>query len=100
MLPLQLGEQRREDIQHDGHAAEHANLPAEGLLAVGDAGNRVLEILKDAIRQLQQGLAGRRNADAAADTQKYRLLQLIFEQENLPADGRLGHVEFVSGRGE
>src|SRR5688572_3994027 len=50
--------------------------------------------------ELEERFAGRRNADAPADTQEHRLLELVFEEENLPADRRLRDVELVAGGGE
>ena len=50
--------------------------------------------------ELQQRFAGRRDADAAPDAQEDRLLQLVFEQQDLPADRRLRDVQLVAGGGE
>ena len=100
MLPLQLGQKRRKHVEAHRHAAEQPDLPAQRLLAVGDPGNRVLQVLEDAMRQLQQRVAGRSDPDAAADAEKDRLLQLFFEQQDLAADRRLRDVQLVAGGGE
>jgi hypothetical protein len=74
VLPFDLGEQRRKHVKADRHPPEQTNLAAQRLLAVGDAGNGVFEILEHPIRQLQQRLARRRDADAPADPQERWLL--------------------------
>ncbi len=50
--------------------------------------------------ELQQRFARRRDADAPPDAQEHRLLQFIFEQQNLTADRGLRDVELVAGGGE
>ena len=61
------------------------------------ADDRVLQILEDAVAQLEQRFAGRRDADAAADAMKDRLAELLFEQQDLAADGRLRDVQLFAG---
>ena len=63
-------------------------------------GDRVLQILEDAVAQLQQRFAGRRDADAPADAMEDRLAELVFEQQDLPADGRLRDVQLLARRRE
>ena len=90
----------REDIQTDRHPAEQADRAAQRFLAVGDAGDGVLQILEHPVTELEQRLARRRNPDASADAQEDGLLQLVLEQQDLAADRRLGHVQLVAGGGE
>ena len=60
----------------------------------------VVQILKHAMAQLQQRLAGRRDPDAPADAMKDRLAELVLEQQDLTADGGLGDVQLFARRGE
>ena len=50
--------------------------------------------------QLYERLGGRRHAHLAAGAQKQRLAELVLEEQNLPADGRLRHVQLPSARTE
>ena len=63
--------------------------------AIGDRPDRIAQILEDALPQLNQTFRRRRHADLASDTQKQRLAEFLFEQENLPADRRLRHVQLA-----
>ena len=64
------------------------------------AGIGVLEVLEDAVAQLEQRFACGRDADAPADPQEHRLAEFVLEQQNLPADRRLRDVQFLPGSGE
>ena len=97
---LELAQQRREDVEADGHPADQPHRAAQRLARVADERHRVLQILEDAVTELQQRLAGRRDADAPADAQEDRLVQLFLEQEDLPADRRLRDVQPFAGSGE
>ena len=93
-----LGEQGREDVEADGHPADQArSCPRSDSCVSLIAGDRVLQILEDAVAQLEQRLAGRRDADAPADAMEDRLAELVFEQQDLAADGRLGDVQLFAG---
>src|SRR5262245_12780609 len=50
--------------------------------------------------QLEQRLSGGSDPDSPADPVKHRLTELVLENENLPADGGLGDVKLVAGRGK
>ena len=50
--------------------------------------------------ELQERFARRRDADAPADAQEHRLVELFLEQQDLPADRRLRHVQPLAGRRE
>ena len=92
-----LGEQRREDVEADRHAADQPHRAAQRLLRVADGRHGVLQILEDAVTQLEQRFAGRRDADAAADAVEDRLAELLLEQEDLAADRRLRDVQLLAG---
>ena len=100
MGPLELAQQGGEDVEADGHAADEADRAAQRLARIADQRDRVLQILEDAVTELQQRFAGRRDADAPADAQEDGLVQLFFEQQDLPADRRLRHVQPFAGSGE
>src|SRR4029453_824643 len=95
MLAFELADQGRKHVETHRHAAKQAHRAAELLLAYGDGRNRVFEVLEDAMAQLQQRLPSGGDADATPDAKKDRLLQLVFEQQNLTADRRLRHVQLV-----
>ena len=50
--------------------------------------------------ELQQRVAGRRDADAAADAVEHRLTQFLLEQKNLAADGGLRYPQLLASCGE
>ena len=75
-------------------------VPLERFALVADGRDRVLQVLKDAMAQLEQRFAGRRDADAAADAMEDRLAELVLEQQDLPADRRLRDVQLLAGGGE
>ena len=66
-------------------------------LIVGDG---VLQVLEDAVAQLQERFASGRDADAPADAVEDRLAELLLEQQDLPADRRLRDVQLFAGGGE
>src|SRR5262249_12815437 len=59
-----------------------------------DRPDGVAQVLEHALAELHQALGGGRHPDLTAHTQKQRLAELFLEEENLPADGRLRHVQF------
>ena len=61
------------------------------------ADDGVLHVLEHAVAQLEQRFAGGRDADAAPDAVKHRLAELLFEQQNLAADGRLRDAQLLAG---
>ena len=89
-----------EDVEADGHPADQPDRAAQRLARVADQRDGVLQILEDAVTELEQRFAGRRDADAPADAQEDGLVQLLFEQQDLPADRRLRHVQPFAGSGE
>ena len=89
----QVFEQRREHVQADRHPAGQPERAAQLARAIGDDADRLADILEDALAELHEALGRRRHPDLASDAQEQRLAELLFEQQNLPADGRLRHVE-------
>src|SRR5205823_1168707 len=87
-------------VEAHGHAADKAQRAAERLLLFADGGDRVLQILKDAVTQLQQRFACRGNSNAPADAMKDRFAEFLFEQQDLAADRRLRDVELLARGGE
>src|SRR5688572_10481841 len=100
MHAAHFGEQRRKHVQADGHAADQANRAAQRVALLADGGDRFLEILKDAMTELEERLAGRRDADAPPDAVEDRLAELLLEEQNLAADRRLRDVQLLAGGGE
>ena len=68
-----LREQRRKDVETDRHAADQAQRAAQRFLLVADGGDGVLQVLEDAVAQLQQRFARRRDPDAPPDAMEDRL---------------------------
>ena len=64
------------------------------------APTRVADVLKHALSELHQALGGRRHPHLPADAQEQRLAEFLFEQQHLPADRRLRHVQLPPARGE
>ena len=100
MDAAQVLEQRRENIQADGHPAGQPQRAAQLARAIGDDADRLADILEDALAELHEALGRGRHSDLASDAQEQRLAELLFEQQNLTADGRLRHVELPPARGE
>ena len=100
MVPAELLEQRREHVEAHRHPADQPQRPRQLLLRVEDALGGVADVREDAMAQLEQRLADRRDLDAPAEPDEQRLLELLLEQQDLPADGRLGDVQARAGRGE
>ena len=75
-------------------------VPLTRALGVENAGARPLEILEHALAEAEQRGAGRRDADLAAEPEEQLLLQLLFEQQDLAADGRLRQVQLLPGARE
>ena len=98
--PPHFSQQGREHVEADGHAAHQPHGAAQRLLRVADGRDGVPHILEDATTELQQRLARGRDADAAADAVEHRIAQLLFEQQNLAADGRLRYTQPLAGCGE
>jgi len=92
-----LGQQRRKNIGADRHTADETHRPAQRFAFVANTRDGVLQVAKDAVAQLQKGFTGRGNPDPPSDAVKHRLAELIFEQENLPADCRLRDVQLLAG---
>ena len=60
MVLAEFLQQRREHVEADGHPADQVERSAQDLLLVGDAGRGVVDVVEDAVAELQQRLAGRR----------------------------------------
>src|SRR6185369_16251529 len=93
-------EQRRKDVEADGHASHEANGAFEGLARVADSGDGVVQVLKHPMAQLQERFARRRNADASSDAMEDRLAEFVLEQQDLAADGGLRDVQLFARGGE
>ncbi len=89
MHAADFGEQGGEHVEAHRHAADETDGAAQRLALVADARHGFLEILKDTVTELQQRFAGGRDADTAADPVEDRFAELLLEQKDLPADGRL-----------
>ena len=50
--------------------------------------------------EVHETFGGRRHADALTDPEEQRFAQLLFEEDDLPADGRLRDVQLSSARAE
>ena len=100
MEPPHLRQQRGEDVEADRHPADEPHRAAQRFALVADAGDGVLQILEDAVTQLEQRFAGRGDPDAPADAMEDRLAELVFEQQDLAADRRLRDMQLLAGGGE
>ena len=96
----QVLEQRRKHVEAHGHAAGQPQRAAQVARAIGDGADRFADVLKDALSELDEALGRRRHAHLAADAQEQRLAELFLEQQNLPADRRLRHVQLSAARRE
>ena len=100
---MQLAErlqQRRKHVEADGHAADQPQASCHALLALDDGGAGLFEVVEQPLAEAEERRSGRRDPDLASEPQEQLLLQLLFEQEDLPADGRLGEMELLAGAGE
>ena len=75
-------------------------MPLTRALVVENARAGPFEILEHALAEAEQRGAGRRDADLAAEAEEQLLLQLLFEQQDLAADGRLRQVQLLPGARE
>ena len=69
-------------------------------LLLADGSDGVLQILEDAVTQLQERFTRGRDADTPANPMEDGLAELFLEKKNLPADGRLRDVELFTCGGE
>src|SRR4051812_26185864 len=90
----------REHVETHRHPPHQPHRSLQRFLLVADRRHGVLQVLEDAMTELQQRLASWRDADAAADAVKHRFSELVFEEQDLPADRRLGHVQLRTRSGE
>jgi hypothetical protein len=100
MVLLEFLQEQREHIQADGHAAHQIQRARERLLLVGDAGGRIADVVEHPVAELEDRLAGRGDLHPAAKPDEQTLVKLVFEQQNLPADGGLGDVQPGTRPGE
>ena len=100
MVPAEFLEQRRKDVEAHRHAADEPQRARQRLLGVEDALAGIADVREHPVAQLEQGLADRRDLDAPPEPDEQRFLELFLEQQNLPADGRLGDVQASAGRGK
>ena len=100
MNAAHLREQRGKGVQAHRHPTHQPHRAPQRFALVADRRHGVVQILKHAVAQLEQRFAGRRDPDAPADPVKHRLAKLLLEQQDLPADGRLGYVKFFARGGE
>ena len=61
---------------------------------------RLFEIVEHPLAEPEQRRAGRRNPNLAPQPQKQLLVELLFEQQDLAADGGLREVELLAGARE
>ncbi len=92
----QMLQQRRKDVEADGHAARQAKRAAQLARAIGNRPDRFPDILKHALPELDEALGRGGHANLPSDAQEQRLAQLLFEQQNLAADRRLRHVQLAA----
>src|SRR4029453_16154040 len=64
------------------------------------AGAGPLEILEHALAEAEQRRARRSDPDLAAKPEEELFLQLLLQQQDLPADGGLREMELLAGAGE
>src|SRR5207237_9759335 len=73
---------------------------AQVLLAVYDRCARFADVGEHPVAELQERFACRRDLDLASEAEEERLVQFLFQQEDLPADGRLRDMEPCTGSRE
>jgi hypothetical protein len=93
-------EQGREHVEADCHAADEPQAAGDALLAFHDRGARLFEVVEQTLAEAEQGRAGRGDPHLATEAQEQLLLQLLFEEQNLPADRRLRQVQLLPRPGE
>src|SRR5262245_10610226 len=93
MHALEMFQERRKDVQTNGHAANKPEGASERPRAVCDAAHGVTNILKDPLAELYERLSGGRHPNLTAYPQEKRFAEFLFEKENLTADGGLRHVQ-------
>ena len=93
-------EQQRKDVQADRHAAREPQRAAQLARPIRDRTDRLADVEEHALAELHEALGRRRHPYLAPDAQEQRLAELVLEQQNLPADRRLRHVQLPSARGE
>jgi len=64
------------------------------------APNRLANVEKHTLSELNEALRGRCHAHLPGPREKERLAKLFFEQQNLTADRGLRHVQLAAARGE
>ena len=79
---------------------ESRSVPRSSPRAIGDGADGFPHVLEHALAELHQALGRRRHPHLSSDAQKQRLAELFFEQQNLPADRRLRHVQLAAAGGE
>ena len=100
-MPLaEFLQQRWKDVKADSHAAAQVQGAGELLLLFDDAGCRVAHVGEDPPAQVEEGRAGRRQADFAAETQEEWLTKFFLEKQYLPADRRLRNMQNLRSGGE
>ena len=100
MHALHVLEERRKHVEADRHAAGEPQRAAQRPGPIGDRADRVADVLKHTLTELDEAFGRRRHAHVSADAQKQRLAEFFLEQGNLPADRRLRHVQLPSARGK
>lgn len=93
MLLSKRLQERRKNIEAHRHPANQADGAADRPLAVENTGAGTLEILEHPFAQPKERRSGGRNADLTSEPQEQLLLQFLFQQQNLAADGRLRKVQ-------
>ena len=76
------------------------SVPRSVARAIGDRADRVAHVLEHPLSELHEALGRRRHPHLTADAQEQRLAELLLEQQHLPADRRLRHVQLPAARRE
>ena len=96
----QVLQKRREHVEADGHTARQPQRAAQLARAIGDGADRLANVLKHALPELNEGFGRLRHAHLPPHAEKQRLAELFLQEEHLAADRRLRHMELPAARGE
>src|SRR3954454_15560539 len=96
MLLAERLQQRRKDVQADRHAANEAQCSFDRSLTVENGRAGLLEIVEHPLAESEERRAGGGDPNLAPKPQEQLLIELLLEQQNLPADRRLRQVKLFS----
>jgi hypothetical protein len=89
-----------ENVEAHRHAARQAERAAQRAGPIGNRADRIADVLEYALPELHQRFGRRGHPDLPPDAQEQRLAELLLEQQDLPADRRLRHVQLAAAGGE